>query len=165
MVHSFSHLTLYPLFFWKTFIPIISALMSSSWLELEQPVELVKNIFVDAYLTNRWPSSMMGRTHWSNCPFLFLSLFEDQRGRPHLGGDGGERRPRFKKVNVVVSVSVTAQGKDWQRLWRSGRAKASRSWVYLNILFSFCRQNNVSSNVGPKWKYRFVWCIIAKWVS
>ena len=31
----------------KAFIPLISLHTTASWLELEQPVELVENIFVD----------------------------------------------------------------------------------------------------------------------
>ena len=44
-IHFFN-LSAYALDFWKTFKPLISALMTVSWLELEQPVELIENILV-----------------------------------------------------------------------------------------------------------------------
>ena len=49
---SFFHHPIYLLSFWWIFIPIISTLMTSWWLELEQPVEQIENIFVDTYLTH-----------------------------------------------------------------------------------------------------------------
>ena len=40
---------LYLLSFWKTCEPLISANMTPSWWELEQPEEVIENIFVDTY--------------------------------------------------------------------------------------------------------------------
>ena len=49
----------------RLLLPLISPLMTSSSLELEQLVELIENIFVDAYPTHRWPSTRMSKTHRS----------------------------------------------------------------------------------------------------
>ena len=42
---------------------LISTFITLSWLELKQPVELMKSVFVDAYLTHRRPSTMMWREY------------------------------------------------------------------------------------------------------
>ena len=45
------------------FHTLIPALMTASLMELKQPVELIENVFVDAYSTHRWPTTVMGRAH------------------------------------------------------------------------------------------------------
>ena len=55
-------------------------IMTTPWLELKQPVELLKNIFIDAYLTHYKPSKMMGLRvvlmfiFWSQIRFVSVKL-------------------------------------------------------------------------------------------
>ena len=55
-------------------------IMTTPWLELKQPVELLKNIFIDAYLTHHKPSKMMGLRvvlmfiFWSQIRFVNVKL-------------------------------------------------------------------------------------------
>ena len=37
--------------------------MTASWFELEQPVELIEDIFDDAYPKHRRPGAMLGKLH------------------------------------------------------------------------------------------------------
>ena len=47
------------------FRPLISPHLTDSWLELEQPVELIQNVFVNSYPTLQ--STKTGRAHRSTC--------------------------------------------------------------------------------------------------
>ena len=58
---DFSHLALHPHSFWYTFTRMIA-----SWLELNQLVELIENIFGCAYPTHQMPSTMMGDMNLDN---------------------------------------------------------------------------------------------------
>ena len=48
------------------FVSTNKSLMTAAWLELEQPVELIENIFVDVYPTHWRPSTLMRRANIRN---------------------------------------------------------------------------------------------------